>query len=247
MGATRIEFRLRMAIMTALIILGFWAPWIGAGGVRLRIPLMEWLAIGLARMGLMPFRAAIPMVICLAALAAAVAAVLRVWGTAYLGAGTVQHGEMKAGAVLADGPFRYVRNPLYLGSWFMTVAMAFLMPVSGAAFAMVLVAAFLMRLILGEETFLSGELGESYRAYKSAVPRLVPRLRGGLKAAGHKPHWLRAAAAEINPIGVFLIMAVLSWSYDNWLMVRAILVCFGFSLVVRALMPAVPQETNPAE
>jgi protein-S-isoprenylcysteine O-methyltransferase Ste14 len=236
MGATKIEFKLRMVIMTALIVLGFWAPWIEAWGVGRRISLMEWAATELARSGLVPFADAIPLVICTAALVAALAVVLRVSGTAYLGAGVVQHGEMKAGAVLADGPYRMIRNPLYLGSWFMTGAMAFLMPVSGAVFATVLVGAFLMRLILGEEGFLSVQLGEPYRAYLNAVPRLVPRLRSGLEPAGAKPHWLRAMVAEINPIGIFLILAVLSWSYDNRLMVRAILVCFGISLVVRALM-----------
>jgi protein-S-isoprenylcysteine O-methyltransferase Ste14 len=236
-GATKIEFKLRMVIMTVFITLGFWAPWIEALGIGRRISLLEWAATELARSGLLPFAAAIPFVICVAALAAALAVVLRVWGTAYLGAGVVQHGEMKAGAVLADGPYRLMRNPLYLGTWFMVVAMAFLMPVSGAMFATVLVGAFLMRLILGEEAFLSGQLGEPYQAYLKAVPRLVPRLRHGLEPAGAEPHWLHAVAAEINPIGVFLILAVLSWRYDNWLMVRAILVSFGVSLVVRAFMP----------
>jgi protein-S-isoprenylcysteine O-methyltransferase Ste14 len=198
---------------------------------------MEWLAISLVRLGAMPFAIAIPATICAATLVAAAAVVLRVWGTAYLGAGIVQHGEMKAGALLADGPYRYVRNPLYLGSWFMTAALAFLMPVSGALFSMVLITAFLLRLILGEEAFLSGQLGESYLAYLNAVPRLVPRLRAGLRPAGHQPRWLRAVLAEINPIGIFLIWAFLSWSYDNWLMVRAIIVSLGISLVVRALIP----------
>jgi len=148
---------------------------------------------------------------------------------------------------MADGPYRYLRNPLYLGSWLMTAALAFLMPVSGALFVMVLVTIFLLRLILGEEAFLAGQLGESYRAYLSAVPRLVPRFRTGLQLAGHRPRWLRAALAEINPIGIFLIWAFLSWSYDNWLMVRAIIVSLGVSLAVRALMPEVEPRTSQAE
>jgi hypothetical protein len=52
---------------------------------------------------------------------------------------------------------------------------------------------------------------------------------------GRKPHWLHALLAEINPIGIFLILAAMSWSYDNRLMIRAIIVSFGISLVVRAL------------
>jgi hypothetical protein len=41
----------------------------------------------------------------------------------------------------------------------------------------------------------------------------------------------------LNPIGIFVIMAVLSWSYDNLLMIKALLIVFGLSLIVRALMP----------
>jgi len=87
--ASSIEFRLRMAINAAIIILGFWAPWIEAWGIGRRIKSLEWLALELSRTGLVSFTVAAPVVIAAGALIAAVAAGLRVWGTAYLGAGTV--------------------------------------------------------------------------------------------------------------------------------------------------------------
>ena len=177
MRASSIEFRLRMAINATIIILGFWAPWIEAWGFGRRITLLEWLALQLSRTGLVSFTVAAPMVIAAGALIAAVAAGLRVWGTAYLGTGTVNSLEMKAGRVVADGPFRYVRNPLYLGVWFMVAAMCFIMPATGALFAIVFISLFLMRLILAEEAFLSAKTGEPYTLYLRAVPRLVPRLR----------------------------------------------------------------------
>jgi protein-S-isoprenylcysteine O-methyltransferase Ste14 len=236
MGATAVEFRLRVVIMTAIITLGFWAPWIEGWGIGYRTPLLEWLPAELSRSGLLRFTVAAPVVIVFAAVVAAAAVFLRIWGTAYLGHRTVNHAEMKAGAVQAGGPYRFVRNPLYLGSWCMFAAMAFIMPVTGALFAMVLLTVFLLRLILGEEAFLTGQLGEPYRAYLRAVPRLLPRLRTAPPASG-KPHWFRAVLSELNPIGVFAIMAFLSWRYDNLLMVKTILVSFGLSLVVRALMP----------
>ena len=59
----------------------------------------------------------------------------------------------------------------------MVAAMAFLMPPTGALFAMVLLTVFLFRLILGEEAFLTAKLGQPYENYLSAVPRLFPRLR----------------------------------------------------------------------
>jgi protein-S-isoprenylcysteine O-methyltransferase Ste14 len=169
---------------------------------------------------------------------AAAGAWLRVWGTAYLGTATVTGLDMKAGCVMADGPFRYVRNPLYLGLWFMAAAMAFIMPVTGAVFAMVLLSVFLMRLILAEEGFLSEKIGEPYTVYLRAVPRIVPRLRTNLPSGTSPAQWLRAVLAELMPIGVFVTLAFLSWNYDSRLMLRIILIFFGASLVMRALMPA---------
>jgi hypothetical protein len=95
-----------------------------------------------------------------------------------------------------------------------------------------------LRLILGEEAFLTAKLGEAYKEYLRAVPRLMPLLRSNLPASQAKPHWLTAALTEINPIGVFVALAFLSWSYDNLLMLKAILASFLLSMVVRGLMKA---------
>jgi len=118
-------------------------------------------------------------------------------------------------------------------------ALAFLMPPTGALVSMALLTLFLLRLTLGEEAFLTTRLGQPYCEYLQAVPRFFPRLRTSLLSAGAEPHWFRALLTETTPIGIFAAFAVFSWSYDNRLMIRVILVCFGFSLVVRALMPGV--------
>jgi protein-S-isoprenylcysteine O-methyltransferase Ste14 len=228
-----------MGINAAIIVLGFWAPWIEAWGIGSRISLLEWLALEVSRTGLLRFTVATPVVIVAGTVVAGIGAVLRVSGTAYLGSGTVQSARMKADCVMADGPYRLVRNPLYLGLWCMVAAMALMMPPTGALFAMVLLTVFLLRLILGEERYLSARLGAPYRAYASSVPRLIPRLRSGLAPGGSKPRWVHGALAELLPIGVFFILAVLSWTYDNRLMGRAILIVFGVSLVVRAVLPQV--------
>jgi len=241
-GASAIEFRLRMAINMVIIVLGFWSPWIEKWGVGSRISLLEWLALELSRTGLMQFTMATAVVILIGALIAGVGAALRVWGAAYLGPATVISREMKAGGVMADGPYRYVRNPLYLGLWCMVAAMALIMPPTGALFTILLLTIFLMRLILGEEAFLSAKLGEPYRVYLSNVPRLFPRLRTTAAHGTCKPNWMRAVLAEVLPVGVFMTFAFFSWSYDNRLMGRAILISFGVSLVTRAFVPGTREE-----
>lgn len=224
--------------MFILVAVGFWAPWTGALGLGGRTPLLEWLALQLNRAGLLSFTGGIAAAIALATLLAAVGALFRVWGAAWLGEGTVNSFEMRAGTVVACGPYRYVRNPLYIGTWCMVAAIAFVMPVSGALFCMVLLSVFLLRLVLAEEAYLTAQAGATYVAYRRAVPRLFPRLRTRVPHSEQSSRWGRAVLAEINPIGVLVITAVLSWRYDQALMLRAILVSFGVSLVVRALMPA---------
>lgn len=246
MRASHIEFRLRMVIVAAIICGGFWSPWIRIWGIGQHISLLEWCALELSRFGIFSFTVATPVMIVCASLVAALAALLRIWGTAWLGSGIVNHRDMQAGGVKAGGPYRYLRNPLYLGTWFMVMAMAFSMPLTGAVFSVILIALFQFRLILGEEEFLKGRLGESYQLYLRSVPRIFPRLRTSLPVPAERPQWGWAVLAEINPIGVFLVFSILSWRYENSIMIKGLLVSFGISLVMRAFLPANPKNLPSA-
>ena len=238
MGASAIEFRLRMMINAVIIILGFWSPWIEWWGIGRRVSTVEWLALEVSRSGAMSFALATAAVMALAAFFALVCVMFRIWGAAYLGPSTVSNVNMLAGKVMADGPYRFVRNPLYIGLWCMVATMAFLMPVTGAVFAVVLISIFVIRLTLGEEHFLREQLGDSYVAYLASVPRYIPRLRGAPASAGTKPHWLRAALTELTPVGVLVAIIVYSRNYDLALAGRVLLIFFGASLVVRAFTPS---------
>ena len=251
MKATAWEFRYRLWISCAIIVLGFAAPWIEVLNLGNReVHTWGWLAVSLGRLGL-PMLSGFELVAALAIAAAAIATLLRVSGTAYLGAGTVFNAEMKAGAdeptagVMADGPYRYMRNPLYAGSFLTVAALAVLMPPSGAAVSLVLLGIFLVRLILGEEAFLAPRLGESYAAYCRAVPRLLPSLRARVGASRQLPNWKRALLGEIFPSGVLLSFAALSWQYNPDLLAKAVLISFGLSLVVRGfIVPnGIPSQT----
>ena len=221
-------------VIVAIAILAPWdtTPW----NLKLRTSTLEWLAIEIGRMGVVSFSVAVPVVIILGALFGALAVWLRVWGAAYLGYHVVHHEQMQAGGVMAAGPYRYMRNPLYLGGWFMMAAISLLITPSGALFMVVLTALFYLRLILGEEAFLAAKLGEPYQQYLRAVPRIMPRFRAAISAAEAQPHWLMAIFTEIMPIGVFITMAVVPWRYDNIATLNAILICLVASLIVRGLM-----------
>jgi hypothetical protein len=46
---------------------------------------------------------------------------------------------------------------------------------------------------------------------------------------------------------VFLILAILSWRYNNSLMIKALLISFGISLVLRAFLPTNPSPQSSTE
>jgi protein-S-isoprenylcysteine O-methyltransferase Ste14 len=127
----------------------------------------------------------------------ALAALLRTWASAYLHARVVYASEVKTATLVADGPYRRVRNPLYLGNIMMVVAMASLMNRSGAVVAIVLMWLFCYRLIVREEADLKASQGEPYVRYCNAVPRLWPALRPRIPASGKAANWKAGFKAEL--------------------------------------------------
>jgi hypothetical protein len=185
----------------------------------------------------MPITAAFNAVLIAGIVCAGLGAWMRTWGSAYLGVDVMSDKTMRSDRVVADGPYRYLRNPLYVGTWIHTLALALLMPASGAIFTLVFIVLFQLRLIFGEEAHLRAKLGEPYMAYCAKVPRLLPSLRPQVAASGARPQWMRAALAEIFMWGVTASFAVLGWRYDANLLLQCVLVWLGVSLIVRALRP----------
>ena len=142
--------------------------------------------------------------------------------------------QVQGDGILKDGPFGYLRNPLYLGTFLHTLALALLMPRSGAIFSVVLIGVLQIRLILGEEAFLTQKLGQPYTAYCTMVPRLFPALRRRVAAAGLRPRWGQAALAEIYFWGVAASLAVAGWKYNANLLIRCVVVSVGISILARA-------------
>lgn len=241
MKATPFEYRFRFWIHLVLFVLGFWAPWDFAFRIDPTGPNAHvWgvLASALAGTGALSIIAAFNVLLLLAIACAALGALLRVWGTAYLGYTTVQAQGMKSNAVVADGPYRYLRNPLYLGTWLHTLALALLMPPTGAIFAVLTIALFQIRLILAEEPFLSAKLGQPYLDYCARVPRLLPSLTPRVPSGGAHPQWAQAMLGESYILCAAGSFAIFGWRYNELLLVRCILISLGISLVVRASLPA---------
>jgi protein-S-isoprenylcysteine O-methyltransferase Ste14 len=86
--------------------------------------------------------------------------------------------------LVIDGPFRYVRNPMYLGGGAILAgeALVFAAWILVAYMAVVLVFFHLLT-VLYEEPVLLRTFGEAYREYREVVPRWIPKLNA-LKKLG---------------------------------------------------------------
>jgi protein-S-isoprenylcysteine O-methyltransferase Ste14 len=125
-----------------------------------------------------------------------VAAALRTWGAAYLRTEIVHDTSQHSEALVAEGPFRYTRNPLYLASLPMAAGIGVLASRSGFIFLVLANWIFVYRLILREEKSLLKTQGDSYRDYCQAVPRFWPALKPRLPAGNRRPEWAQAFGGE---------------------------------------------------
>ncbi len=235
MNAAAQAFRFRVVIFLLLYLVGFLPPWgaIIRGGSEGTL----WLAASTlaARSGWIDLAAVTVTVTLIALVCLAMGAILRVWGTAYLGSGVMRGAVMHGDRLVGEGPYRYLRNPLYLGSWLMGLATSLLMPPSGAAFFLAAFTLFVLFLISAEERFLAAQLSEAYQQYCRRVPRLWPGTGAGDATSSARPQWLQALLAETYPITFTVCFAIFAWSYNARILIRCLLICYGLSLIMRAV------------
>ena len=101
---------------------------------------------------------------------------IRVWGAAYLRAAVVWNQDALDHRLIVAGPFRFLRDPLYLGSLLLAVGFGLLAPPLGFAFIVVAHLILVQLLVREEATLMRARYGATYDSYRAAVPSLVPRL-----------------------------------------------------------------------
>jgi protein-S-isoprenylcysteine O-methyltransferase Ste14 len=189
------EFRHRFWVIMLIFLLGF------SCYMFQQVNAVEWLLKALGSSG--PVAGGYPQtpaghaIFALGAVSVGLAAFIRTWGTAYLKNDVVRDSVVRAERLVADGPFRYVRNPLYLGSLMMAAGIGLMASPIGWLVLMAGIVFAMLRLIGREEAFLLEKQGEAYRAYLERVPRLAPSLRPRVPAGGNRPRWGQTLAGEM--------------------------------------------------
>lgn len=252
MQASAFEYRHRYLIHGSIYTLCFAAPWSLLLPAPYRAPVWNFvqngsLWFGIANTLSKPLYATFALywnaALVLMILFGAAGAFLRTWGAAYLGAATVQRGGMVGDRIIADGPYRYVRNPLYLGTLLHTVALALLMRPEAGALCVALIALVQFRLIGREEPYLRERIGEPYAAYLAKVPRFLPSLRPLTAPGNSRPQWKQGVLSEVYMIGTTLTLATVGWSrgfaWESSVLrvMQGIVISLGISVVARAFIP----------
>jgi protein-S-isoprenylcysteine O-methyltransferase Ste14 len=123
---------------------------------------------------------------------------MRLWGVSYAGAATRTR-EAGAPELVSNGPFAYVRNPLYVGNILIYVGAVVL---SGVWFPYLVILVFLTFyfqytfIISHEEEKLEELFKESYTEYKKYVPRFIPKLVAYKNKSNISPQIKKAFKSE---------------------------------------------------
>jgi protein-S-isoprenylcysteine O-methyltransferase Ste14 len=191
MKATEFEFRYRALLIGLIYCVGFWLYAFD------HVPLIQVLVHSHARTGALQPTLATKLVVAVAALLVAIGAVVRTWGTAYLKSSVVFDAKLHSDALVADGPYRHVRHPLYFASIVATLGFALLASRAGFAFMAIVMTLLYLRLAGREEVELERQQGERFREFCRRVPKLWPSLQPRVPASGAKPQWAQAFRGEM--------------------------------------------------
>jgi protein-S-isoprenylcysteine O-methyltransferase Ste14 len=235
-------FRFRRIALIVIFFVAFWAPWERLGGAHPGSTWL-WLAGTLEAMGFFSIATSTIVVIVTATVALLLAAAVRTWATSYLGSDVVYDMDLHSDRVVADGPYRFVRNPLYLGTWLLTAALSILMPPGGALFALVTVTLLIMAWVMAEERKLTIERGEGYIAYLKKVPRFFPAIMPRIPAGTARPHWLQGFIGEIHLWGMAITYLIFAHRYNVTILEQGVLISVGITFLLRAIWrPATPEK-----
>lgn len=143
---------------------------------------------------------------------------MRIWGVSYAG-GATRTRNVGAPDLVSNGPFAFIRNPLYIGNIFIYMGAIIL---SGALLPHLLYLVIIFFsiqytfIVLFEEKELHNLFGEKYEKYLESVPRFYPRLSpypGRTKIKGDITRAIKSEKTTFLAIFLFLIIFSIRWSY----------------------------------
>lgn len=232
MRATTFEFRHRFWVISVLIAAGFACQGIDSQNAG------AWLAALLQ-----PGEAqqasplALRAVFGAGSLLALFGVLLRTWGTAYLTTDVMTDAPVRTERVVADGPYRHTRNPLYFGNLLFAAGLGLMASRLGWVVITLGMLVFSLRLIGLEESQLAAAHSESFETYRRAVPRFVPSLRPRLPRGDLVPRWGQALLGETFMWTFVLALTTLTVTLDVRTTMWITMIGFILGILIMRLWP----------
>jgi protein-S-isoprenylcysteine O-methyltransferase Ste14 len=173
------------------------------------------------------------------------AAWIRTWGGAYLRTEVVHDAAVHTERLVADGPYRHLRNPLYLGNMFLATGMAFLASRTGAVVLILGNLIIVLRLIGREEAALMRDQGQAYKAFAAAVPRLWPSLRPRLPSSGLQARWFQSFSGEAWMWSFAVDGFLFVWKLDGRLYQIILWVSGAVYFLMRVVLAHLRRRSSP--
>lgn len=234
MRATDFEFRHRLFIIMALFVGGFWCY--SFDSVNVATMFAERLMGHPVKPGAASDRHVLQAILAFGTALVVLAALVRTWAAAYLRSEVVHDLVIHSEELVADGPYRYVRNPLYLGG--VLFAVGFAMTASRLGFVVIVggLTLFYYRLIAREESLLRETQGEPFCQFLALVPQLMPSLSPRVAAGGSAPRWGQAVIGEAFMWFFALVIATLAVTLNQRVFLTMTLSGAAASLFARVVM-----------
>jgi protein-S-isoprenylcysteine O-methyltransferase Ste14 len=227
-AAGDVEYRFRAWILAWIFFAAFQLYWWD------HVPAAAALGALLTRGSGVNLQTAQTMILALGAAATLAAAALRTWAAAYMRSIVVHDPRVHDSRLVADGPYRYLRNPLYLGTILMAFGIGLAASRSGFVLLVVAITLFQYRLTLREERALKATQGESYRRYLAKVPRLLPSLRPRVPESGVRPQWGQAFRGELFMWGFALTFVLYTATGSTRVLMFGCIVATAVVLLMRS-------------
>lgn len=142
---------------------------------------------------------------------------VRIWAVRYAGSATRTTGEVGADELVTTGPFGHLRNPLYLGNFFLSLGILLMAWPWMPWFLLLFLALYVIQygaIISLEEDFLRKKFTAVYTEYEQNVPRIIPRLTPWSKG-DRKPTTLKKALRTerntLQSLTISVLVIMLRW------------------------------------
>ena len=141
---------------------------------------------------------------------------LRLWAVAVIGKESRTRGSGTVRLVI-DGPYAYVRNPLYVGNFLLTLGATFIsellwmVPIAIGMFVIQYIP-----IVLWEEQLLRDRFGTQYVDYCQRVPRWFPRWRPHVASSIPASYqWRTAWWSERSTLGTLALLLLAMLAKEN--------------------------------